>query len=218
MTVAHDFLPTSRDDIIGIAGVDPDVLLETPHVTFGQLEVIGSGMNAEAFRVGGFVLKASSPFSSETVAIDRAAAMYGEQTRLQVYHGSDMPPTTTWVAPDRRLAGRFRALSLQPFIPGKTLKEHVADPEADNQAILSFLNQALRMHSETGEIADLANIEGAFRLIRTGNLVIQADSKPWLVDTNFGKIQRSKRLGPAWSRMIARGVRHGIGKIEETQS
>lgn len=71
------------------------------------------------------------------------------------------------------------------------------------------------MYKKERVIPDVGNIEGGFFNIFDSRNVVVSDNKPTLVDTSFGRIQRSRSLGGLWSYLISRGVKRGMDDILE---
>ena len=77
------------------------------------------------------------------------------------------------------------------------------------------------MYKRSGRIPDLAHLEQFFRPKADDNVIIVRPEVgyhiPILVDVNYGKMQRSRSLGPTWSRAIAYGVSRFVKKLEATE-
>lgn len=201
--------------IIGTGQLDP---LDVWAQTNPDQQEIGKGFNSTAYQVGDFVVKVSRRTYHQAEAYEVAQSMNQERQLLARYHdAAHLPPTTSWVA-NLGDGERNNIVTMQPFIAGRTLAEHIADPTSGNVEIEIFMINALTMFYKEDKIADLCNLEGGFNLMRTGNLVVTDEAKPVLVDDTFGKLQRSKLFGRAINGGIARGVTRGLRQIVAADS
>lgn len=177
---------------------------------------LGEGFNSQALLVGSEVVKISKRRMPQTQAQEHMTVLIHEHELIRRFVGDYMPDTRFETMPTRHDPEYARAVTIQPFVAGISFKDLVI-ADTDTQDIQQFLKRASEMYRETGQVPDLANIETFFNIFRNSNLVIQPEEncRPFLVDTNFGKLQRSKALGGLWSRAIARGIRRGLAELQE---
>lgn len=185
----------------------PEDLELEPFESFVEL---GSGFNSRALRVGDMVFKVGKRATSWDEAQELAGTMESEHDLIAGYVGDSMPLTTFSVVESVSKSHRYRVVTEQDFVPGKTLREFLNQPDKNTRTLQRFLLLCMDMHDDTRMIPDLANVEGGFSVIRTGNLVVQGE-KPILVDTTFGKMQRSRVLG----RFINQRIRMGVERMFE---
>jgi len=178
---------------------------------------LGRGFNSRAYQVDDTVLKVSRGMYSKNGAYRHLWTLEGEQALLSPYVGEYIPPTNYLVAPSEQAPDRHRVVAVQPYIGGLSMANFHASPKADRSQLVDFLECCLRMYRKTGYAPDIANIQTGFDIFRNHNVVISdspaTDGKPHLVDTNFGRFQRSKTFGPLWHRQIANGAHRGLAAI-----
>ncbi len=185
--------------------------------TEAEVIALGGGLNSRVVRVGDQVLKASKPPAVPTAAHEHMQTLEREQQLLESYLGEHIPSTTYAVVASRKQPQLARVVTIQEHVEGVSLAEFTANPSVDPTHVVGFFERCLMMYRETKQVADVANIETRFNIFKNGNLVVPTKGSsagiPSLVDTNFGRIQRSKALGPTWSYFIARGIRRGVKKF-----
>jgi hypothetical protein len=187
-----------------------------------ELYPISSGFNSAAYRVtvnGDFVLKVGKAYGTEDEITSLKKTMEEEHMLIEDFVGYAIPDTYYAIAPGKTRPDTNRVLQLQEYVDGQPLHDAIEDNTADLTEIVSFFEDALRMYRITYKIPDLANIQERFRPVTNSNVLVTSNGSesrpsPNLTDTHFGKIQRSKILGPIWSMAIALGVKSFIEHID----
>ncbi len=186
---------------------DIDLGATSLELTDGILaEPIGGGFNSQAWRIGSQVLKVTKGSVSHIDADLLRLTMLGEHLTLEESLGDYMPPTEYFVAVENSDEERAHVVTVQPFVEGKGLIDFISNPDSSVDNLQEFLERCRQVYHKNKLMPDIGNIETAFNVFRNSNVLVEGeDDQPVLVDTTFGKIQRSKALGPIWTRAIYTG-------------
>jgi hypothetical protein len=181
------------------------------------LEVIGGGHNSDAFLLEtGDVIKLTTTSGSHERMERILGIMRSEFDLLGRYYQGHLPETSYYNIPTVRDNNIYRTMTLQNYIEGPKIKDYIKQPGIDREILLSFYRKALTMRNNSGEIPDLACIEEWFKPHLNSNLLITGGEQPlpMLIDTNFGKMQRSRSFGWLWTSAITAGVKNFIVDLE----
>lgn len=194
-------------------------LVDHTHPLFESFESaetipLGAGSNSYAYKFGSSVVKVSRKQFTDEAAYHHAAILQGEQALLSQFVGDSLPETDYHIVPSAKETDeKQRVVSVQPFIGGIGLAEFLRQNDSDTDSFINFLKNSLAMYKSTGHIPDIGNIQTGFNVSRTRNVLIN-DNNVVLVDTNFGKIQRSKgAAGKMWRHGIATGARRSLKSL-----
>lgn len=180
----------------------------------GNLEPIGNGFNSRAFLAPdlGLVIKLCDGKDTESA---RALhnAMRDEHDLAEEFYAEHIP-RTGFVMVRNEITGLDHVVAVQDYKKGMPVAEFLEHADADTSALESLLIKGLLAYSATRKISDMACIEhGFFNPMKSPNTIIDDGGFAWLVDTTFGKIQRSRQLGLIWNTAIANGVSRAVKKI-----
>lgn len=181
-------------------------------------ELLHPGFNARAWKVGQEVVKLSKKPSAHENAEYLLCRMKLEHELLEEFLGGHMLDTTYGLVPLADDEDKVHVAAVQPFIVGESLADFLGRSNSNTEALQDFLDKCMGVYRARKLMPDIANIQQGFSVVRNSNVVIDVfseDSKPVLVDTNFGKIQRSKSLGPLWTRAIYDGARRTQRKLRK---
>lgn len=169
-------------------------------------EPLARGFNSQAWRLGDQVVKVTRGSVDLIDADVLRLLMQGEHDVLEDVIGDHMPPTTYSVAEETDNEGKGRVVTVQPFMEGTALWDFLGQPQSPVEPLQKFLELCRQVYKKNKLMPDIGNIETAFNVFRNSNILISPeDDQPILVDTTFGKIQRSEFLGPIWTRAIYAG-------------
>lgn len=182
-----------------------------------QLVALGEGFNSRVFQVGSHVVKISKACADSDAMFQHAAVLKREEEMVGEYLGDYLPPTMYMVAPSSERPEDAHVVTIQNFVRGADLADFLKNDQVDHGILVGFLENCLRMYDETGKIPDIANVQTGFSFYRNHNVIVstapETAGQPFLVDTNFGKTQRSRALGSLWHRQIARGARRALRSL-----
>ncbi len=165
-------------------------------------EPLARGFNSRPWKIGNQVVKVTSQTDNPHDLLD---SMLGEHNLLENHVGDHMPPTNYAVV--ERVDGKgAHVVTTQPFIEGVHLPDFLNKASNPVDELRDFLRKCRQVYKETGLMPDIANIQQGFNVLGNTNIIIGEDQRPILVDTTFGKIQRSKSLGPTWNTAIYCGA------------
>lgn len=173
---------------------------------------LGRGFSSSVYRVDEQVIKIGHSFLDLARADTYRLTFFAEHSLIDDYLGDHIPPTEFHVARSATDSKLGKVVTIQQYVDGyKNIADYVAanidsgwhKPVAP---IRDMLLQGLEMFDDTRMVPDMANIQQGFSVFTNRNIIVDEDGDPHLVDTNFGHIQRSYRLGPLWHRMIRRGI------------
>jgi hypothetical protein len=192
-----DDLGMSADQL----GLDPDL----------PLTLLGSGFNSVVYSTGVEVVKITvGKLVPKATALEQS--MQYEHNLNTTYLGIHCPKARI-----RRQhsdsTGLSHVVTVQDLIVGKPIAEHLLDPTADDSDIQDLLIQALKMHSKTRKLPDIANIETFFNPLVSPNIMIDDENRSFAVDSTFGRIQRARYAGVLWTPLMVRGVANGLKKL-----
>lgn len=203
----EDIHPT----VLGLLDLDP----ETPLVPLNG--GFHSGDASRVYRLGpegSRVIKVGTAMGPVASMEYLRETMDMECNRMAQYVGDHMPNTEFLVSPSREKGYRSRVVTMQDFVPGPVLPDHLAEPAADNDEIIRFFKQCVMMYRLTNTIPDLADGRHRFNPLRSTNVVVTSNENgpamPMLTDTGFAKMQHSRLLGQRWSHNIYIGVQQAI--------
>lgn len=186
------------------AGTLPDLDWETAGIAIPcdvEPEALARGFNSRAWRVGNQVVKVTRGSLDASVLL---GAMQSEHDVLEQHLGDYMPPTEYRTAKTKD-GKSSHVITTQPFIEGVQLPDFLADPSSPTGELRAFLRKCRRVYRETGLMPDIANIQQFWNVLRNSNILMDEAAGPVLVDTTFGKIQRSRTLGSIWNTAIYSG-------------
>ncbi len=186
---AFPSIDLSAADVVIAAGSTPDLL--------------DHGWNSSAWLLGGQVVKATSQGRSLADAKDLLDAMRREDSTLRKSIGTFMTEAAYSLAQQMDNAD-FHVVTVQPFVEGTPLQDFLAGPDASVEQLREFLAKSRETFKAEKVMPDIACIEDGFNVARNSNILIREDEddRPELVDTTFGKTQRSPQLGWLWNRLI----------------
>jgi hypothetical protein len=196
----------------------PDIDLTTPSLEIpedSQPELLGGGFNSSAWIVGSRVLKITSQAIDKAAAITLLDAMQREHATKEPYIGANMPDTGYSIAKDKSSDG-FRVAAVQPFIEGTPPRDFFAEPDANVEPFIDFLERSRECYRQTGLMPDVGCIENHFfwPLVDTNTLIQEArNDRPMLVDTTSGKTQRHDVAGKLWNKLIYVRAGHAINNL-----
>lgn len=178
-------------------------------------ELLGYGYNSSAWRIGIQVLKVTAQHGSLDTARSLLENMEAEYALLERFLGVYMPETRYSLGQDRRTHD-LHVVTAQPFKKGTPLPEFLANPDNDTDPLQKFLAKSQDVYREERRMPDIACIENGFNVLVDSNILIREDEDdtPILVDTNFGKTQRSRSLGPLWNALIYTGAVFGQHSLD----
>ncbi len=180
----------------------------------GSLEPIGTGFNSKAFLAPdlGLVIKLCAGRDYDA-ANNLHGAMTNEHNLAEAFYPEHIPRTGFTVLRNE-ITGLDHVVAMQDYKKGIPVVESARQANADTSALESLLLKGLLAYGATRKISDMACIEhGFFDPTKSPNIIIDGNGFPWLVDTTFGKIQRSKMLGRVWNHAIANGVSRAVKKL-----
>lgn len=172
-------------------------------------ELLSQGFNARAWKLGGDVVKLSKSPTSPDSAESLLGKMLDEHGMLEEDLGEHMPETRYATVPVDGEEDSVHIAAVQPFIVGETLTEFLGRHNSRTEALEEFLEKCVGVYRARRVMPDIGRVEQGFSVLRNSNVIIDAfsdNAHPVLVDTNFGKIQRSGALGPVWNWQIYRGA------------
>lgn len=167
-------------------------------------ERIGAGFNSQVWRVGERVVKITKASLDDGSAENLRATMQYEHAVLEDFIGEHIPDTTyeTVDSPDGSGA---HVMTIQPFVKGTSLLDFWRSGD-DLDSLDIFLERCQRIFDNTGLMPDIAVPRTGFNVIRSHNILVNVEGEPILVDSTFGKIQRSKVFGSTWARCVYGGT------------
>lgn len=180
----------------------------------GNLEPIGNGFNSRAFLAPdlGLVIKLCAGKDTNG-ARTLHSAMTAEHNLAEEFYAEHLP-RTGFVVLRNEITGLDHVVAVQEYKKGLPVAEFVAQADADTSVLESLLIKGLLAYSATRKISDMACIEhGFFNPMKSPNTIIDDSGFAWLVDTTFGKIQRSRQLGRIWNTAIANGVSRAVNNL-----
>jgi hypothetical protein len=208
----------TSQDVLPLTAADLDINPEgLPFPADAALRPLAGGFNSWVFEAGSYVVKVSKSLTSSERALRLTQTMHDEYRRIAEFVDDYLPPTTYRTMPSTSRQRKHRVVIIQDFISGPPLPDYLRRPHAQTDELAAFFELCLRMHHQTGLIPDLANVQTAFDPLLNTNVVMSPNEKdgvkPFLADTSFGKIQRSRALGPLWSMAIAQGVQRSLTRL-----
>ena len=115
------------------------------------------------------------------------------------------------------MRGDYKVSLVQPRVRGTLITQALSDGES-RDSIARYFEKGLAMYRRTGQIPDLACIEGRYfnPLIDPNTQVAMTveGPQPVLVDTTFGRLQRKPFVGSFFHSQIAWGVRRALGRLD----
>lgn len=187
-----------------------------------RAEYLGGGLNSQVAAIDDHVIKVGRQLQEPAAAKQLADVLQAEHGAMADYVGENMPRTMYAVVASAARPSLARVVTVQERKTGMYIGDYINQPGDQVNAIplLDFLYRSLELRDRYQIIPDLAAVQGGFNLFRSTNVVISSHGPdahvPFLVDTNFGKVQRSDQLGRLWTRAIVWGVERGIRKLEAT--
>lgn len=177
-------------------------------------ELLGSGFSSRTFSAGDHVIKISRlPFKSADHAERRAHAMTVEQNLIGQY---------VRIAPARFVIsaafdGRLHVVAVQEKVEGISIQEALR-MGVGISALSEHFMCAQEMFREHEEVPDLACIERGFNPLSDGNTLLEIDTEtPVLVDTTYGRLQRSQIFSGFIHRKIHAGVERAQQVLRQMQ-
>lgn len=182
------------------------------HPNGNQPELITWGLNSRVWLLGRQVIKTSLTYMGHDKADEQRATMQYEHAVMEDFIGEHMPDTT-YATVDRADGRGAHTVTVQPFVEGIRLLDCWQSMD-DLRSLHRFFERCLKIYDKTGLMPDLSNIRVGFNVGRSRNVIVGDDGEPMLVDTTFGRIQRSERFGPWWTRHIYAGTLAAKQRLE----
>lgn len=165
-------------------------------------EILAAGFNSSAWRIGSQVVKVTKQPKAPGEAAYLLDIMRWEHELLERFIGRYMPGTEYFVA-EQLDDSKAHVVTVQPFVEGVSLPAFLDKPESPVEPLQEFLIKSQETFRKARQMPDIACVEDRFNVLRNSNVLITDDEgHPELVDTTFGKTQRSRSLGPLWTRFI----------------
>lgn len=199
----------------------PDIDLSGTGVVLAadmEFEGLATGFNSSAWRVGSQVVKATRQPKNPGDATHLRDVMSREHELLERFVGEFMPETEYFVAEELE-GSKAHVVTVQPFVEGVSLPVFLEDEHAPITPLREFLRKSQATFRQARRMPDIACMEDGFNVLRTSNIIITGDEgHPKLVDTAFGKTQRSKSLGPLWTWLIYTGSVFADSRLNDRQT
>lgn len=169
----------------------------------GTPELLAAGFNSSAWKTGSQVLKVTKQGKDPVAAMHLLETMRREDDTLRGFIG-DFMPETEYILALQTEGTQAHVVTVQPFVEGVGLPDFLGRPDAQTDPLQEFLAKSKEVFRNVKLMPDIACIEDGFDVFRSSNILIREDkeAKPELVDTTFGKTQRSASLGWLWTRLI----------------
>lgn len=185
-------------------------------VDLESLKPIGSGLSSRVFGNSEHVVKVQGRrYDTQQSADKFADTLYGEQQLVAEHLGAIHVAIAEFVV-GKCSRDEYAICLIQPRVDGVVIDDALA-AGIKPDCIEDYFTRALMMYTRCRRIPDLACIEGHFfNPLADSNTQVVAEAglnRPVLVDTTYGRLQRSRYAGPIIHSQIAFGVKRALRRL-----